>query len=157
MGRASRTKADEAAIELGDLAGSLSFHLKRTDALVFQHFNGHIPRSHVVRGEVAILTLVRANPGLNQDSVGRAAGLDKSTISAAITRLKNRNLIEQRNTDDKRVRRLYLTPTGRAFLRRLTPLVDLHETEIVSGLDAAERQQLIELLERVFTTVSRLE
>jgi DNA-binding MarR family transcriptional regulator len=140
---------------LGDLAGSLSFHLKRTDALVFQHFNSRVPRSRMVRGEVAILMLIRANPGLNQESVSRAVGLEKSTISAAITRLRNRSLIEKRNTDDKRVRRLYLTSAGRSFLQRLVPLVDLHELEIASGLNVEERQQLIELLQRVFATVSR--
>ena len=143
-------------MHLGTLAGSLSFHLKRTDAIVFQHFNSHVPRSRMVRGEVAILMLVRANPGLNQESVGRAVGLEKSTISAAITRLRKRNLIEQRSTDDKRVRRLHLTAAGRSFLQRLVPLVDQHEAEIASGLDVDQRQQLIELLQRVFEIVSRI-
>jgi len=138
------------------LAASLSFHMKRTDALVFQHFNRRIPRDRLVRGEVAILMLVKENPGLNQDAVGRTAGLDKSTISIAIAKLKRRNLIEQRGSDDKRVRHLHLTSAGRTFLRRMVPLIALHELEIASGLAPTEREQLIGLLERVFDAVAKL-
>ena len=149
--------AGEPGVDLGNLAGSLSFHMKRTDALVFQHFSRRIPRHRLVRGEVAILKLVAANPGLHQDAVRRAAGLDKSTISAAIAKLKDRRLLEQRGTHDKRVRRLHLTAAGRAFVKRIEPLVELHEIEIASGLTPDEREQLIGLLDRVFQTVSRLE
>jgi DNA-binding MarR family transcriptional regulator len=154
---AAAIEADAPAIELGDLAESLSFHMKRTDALVFQHFNRRIPRSRMVRGVVAIMMLVRTNPGLNQDAVGRSVGLDKSTISAAIAKLKDRKLIEQRSSQDKRVRHLYLTPSGRDFLKRMVPLVDLHEIEIAAGLSLAERETLIALLDRVFLSVARLE
>jgi DNA-binding MarR family transcriptional regulator len=156
-GVASLFVETEPASRLGDLADSLSFHMKRTDALVFQHFNRRIPRDRLVRGEVAILMLVKENPGLNQDAVGRAAGLDKSTISTAVAKLKRRRLVEQRASQDKRVRKLHLTPAGRVFLRRMIPLIELHELEIASGLTPAERGQLIALLERVFAAVATLE
>jgi DNA-binding MarR family transcriptional regulator len=139
--------------DLGPLQTSLTFHIKRTDALVFQHFNRRIRRDQFVRGEMAILTLVKTNAGVRQDVLGRAVGLDKSTISTAIAKLKRRGLIEQRGTEDGRVRRLYVTPAGRAFLRRMAPLIAMHETEIASGLAPTERDQLMALLERVFSTV----
>lgn len=150
-------RSPEADPALGPLQSSLTFHMKRTDALVFQHFNRRIPRDEIVRGEMAILTLARKNPGVRQDVLGRAVGLDKSTISAAIAKLKRRGLIEQRGSEDGRVRRLHVTPAGRAFMKRMTPLVASHEAEIASGLRPDERDRLIELLEKVFSTVAALE
>ena len=154
--RAEASPAKDAAPDLGPLQTSLTFHIKRTDALVFQHFNRRIRSDQIVRGEMAILTLARMNPGVRQDALGRAVGLDKSTISTAIAKLKRRGLIEQRGTDDGRVRRLYVTPSGRAFMKRMASLIEMHEAEIASGLDPAEREQLITLLERVFSTVAAL-
>ena len=51
----------------------------------------------------------------------------------------------------------HVTPAGRAFMKRMTPLVASHEAEIASGLRPDERDRLIELLEKVFSTVAALE
>ena len=72
-------------------------------------------------------------------------------------KLKRRGLVEQRVSEDRRVRRLHVTAAGRAFMTRMQLLVDAHEAEIVSGLRPAEREHLIALLDRVFRTVAALE
>ena len=87
-GGAGLVPSPDEAVDLGPLADSLTFHLKRTDALVFQHFNRRVPREHLVRGEMAILTLARSNQGVRQDVLGRAVGLDKSTISTVYDRAR---------------------------------------------------------------------
>lgn len=157
MTRQSRAAAaDDAPLDLTELAGYLGFHMKRTDAVVFQHFSRLTPRRRMVRGEVAILMLIRWNPGASQDAVCRAAGLDKSSISLALSKLESRKLVERRAAEDRRVRRLYLTPAGRAFLKRMQPAIDLHEREIAAQLSAKERAQLIGLLTRVFETLNAM-
>lgn len=155
MAKVSKPKEPgEPPVDLGTLDGYLGFHMKRTDAAVFQHFSSLTPRRQMVRGEVAILHLIKTNPGLSQDAVRRSTGLDKSTISHAIAKLQGRCLIERRSTGDLRVRRLYLTRAGRLFLRRMDPIIAVHEREIAARLRPSERAELIRLLTRVFETVS---
>ncbi len=154
--RLRKSVHEDHALDLTELDNYLGFHMKRTDSVVFQHFSRLTPRRRMVRGEVAILMLIKTNPGSSQDSVCKAAGLDKSSISLALSKLESRNLIERRGTLDKRVRSLYLTPAGRAFLKRMSPVIELHEHEIAAQLTPGERALLIELLTRVFETVSRI-
>lgn len=146
----SRSGSGEPSIDLGEINKYLGFHMKRADAAVFQLFSSLAPRGRIVRGEVAILMLAKENPGLSQDAVRRATGLDKSTISLAIGKLQKRRLIRRRGTDDKRVRQIFLTATGRTFLRTMLPLIDRHERQIAALLNERERRELIRLLVRVF-------
>lgn len=150
-----RSGSEEPSIDLGEINKYLGFHMKRADAAVFQLFSNLAPRGHIVRGEVAILMLAKENPGLSQDAVRRATGLDKSTISLAIGKLQKRKLIRRRGTDDKRVRQIFLTATGRTFLRSMLPVIDRHEREIAARLSERERRDLIRLLVRVFDAASR--
>lgn len=154
--RSGTAPGGDRSLDLSELRRYLGFHMKRTDAVVFQHFSRLTPRRRMVRGEVAILMLIKWNPGSSQDAVCRAAGLDKSSISLALSKLESRRLIERRVADDRRVRTLYLTPAGRAFLKRMEQAIDVHEQEIAAALSPKERAQLIDLLNRVFETVSRI-
>ena len=54
-GSSKRGEAAEPDINLGDMADSLSFSVKRTDAIVFRHFNRCVPRERLVRDEVAMM------------------------------------------------------------------------------------------------------
>lgn len=156
MNRRSSKSAADAALDLTELDDYLGFHMKRTDAVVFQHFSRLTPRRRMVRGEVAILMLIRSNPGSSQDAVCRAAGLDKSSISLAISKLESRGLIERRGTEDRRVRALHLTSAGKMFLKRMAPVLGAHERAIAAGLTVQERTELIRLLTRVFETVNAI-
>jgi len=155
--RPPRIGMQETAVDLSVLDSYLGFHMKRADAAVFQLFSSLIPRHRVVRGEVAILMLARTSPGLSQDAVRRATGLDKSSVSSAIGKLRKRRLIRRQGSDDKRVRKIFLTPQGNTFLNQLHPVINRHERQIASRLTAGERRQLLMLLSKVFDGASNRE
>ena len=55
----------------------------------------------------------------------------------------------RRDPVDRRAYTLYLTPTGRDLLADLERIVDEHDVELLTALNASQRSQLISLLQRV--------
>jgi DNA-binding MarR family transcriptional regulator len=131
----------------GALPGLLGYRLRLAQQAVFRDFATSV--SEVSPGRVGILFLVEANPGVTQSRLARAVHLDRSTMVGVIDVLEGRALIERRRGEDRRTNGLWLTRAGRALVERLKRRIELHERRIATRLSAAERAQLISLLEKL--------
>jgi DNA-binding MarR family transcriptional regulator len=54
-----------------------------------------------------------------------------------------------RSGADRRKYRLFITPRGRAYLRRVARLIPLHEQHLFGGLSTAERRVLHRALRKL--------
>jgi DNA-binding MarR family transcriptional regulator len=71
---------------------------------------------------------------------------------ALVDSLEERGLLRRRpNPNDRRVRTLHLTPDGRRLLGKIMEISLEHEEQLCTGLQPAEREQLITLLSRLAT------
>lgn len=92
---------------------------------------------------------------------GRALGelsvytvIEQSTLSRIVDRMVQAGLVQRRpGARDGRVVELYLTAAGRCAFDEILPLALEHYRRAVSGLDAAELEQLVALLHRVLDNV----
>jgi DNA-binding MarR family transcriptional regulator len=66
-----------------------------------------------------------------------------------VDKLEERGLIERRRGADRRTNELSLTRAGRALVVRLKRRIASHERRVAAPLTAAERGQLIALLEKL--------
>jgi DNA-binding MarR family transcriptional regulator len=66
-----------------------------------------------------------------------------------IDALEARRLLERRRGDDRRTNGLWLTASGRAFVSRMRRRIEAHERRVAAHLTAAERAQLLALLEKL--------
>jgi DNA-binding MarR family transcriptional regulator len=57
--------------------------------------------------------------------------------------------VERRRGDDRRTNGLWLTGVGRSFVARLKRRIEAHERRVAAHLSAAERAQLLALLEKL--------
>lgn len=143
------------AVDLGRLAALLGYHLRRAEVSAFQNFAAHLGAAGpgadgVSPGQLGVLLLVQANPGSNQTRIGKALGIDRSTLVSIVDTLEARGLIRREpSPTDRRSHALVLPEEGAAFLRAIRPRLDAHEAEIARNLTAAERAQLIDLLQRL--------
>jgi DNA-binding MarR family transcriptional regulator len=148
----ARTRREEAAepppVRLGTLATLLGYNLRRAQFAAFQNFGRAMEEFALSPGQLGVLFLVEANPGLNQTALGRALGIERSSVVAVLDRLEKRDLL-RRTKPDRRSHALYLTDAGRALLARLKPALELHERQIAAGLSAEEGATLIRLLARI--------
>jgi DNA-binding MarR family transcriptional regulator len=134
----------------GRLEGLLGYFLRRADVFTFQSFNAHLAEDRLSPGQLGVLLMCEANPGINQTRLGKALGIDRSTLVAMIDLLESRGLVARTpSAIDRRSHALKLTRQGEAFLKALQPRLQRHEAEIARSLSAAERRQLMELLARI--------
>lgn len=100
-------------------------------------------------GRLGALLLIEGNPGLTQTALGRALGIDRSSVVPLVARLMREGLVRRDAHADRRAHALALAPAGVALLARLRPALAGHEKRIARGFRPAERRQLMRLLARV--------
>ena len=100
--------------------------------------------------EFALLRAVSAAEGQSQQAIGGALQIPPSRMVAFVDALERRSLLERRhNPHDRRTRELYLTGAGRQLLKRAFTLASGLELDLCAELSTAEREQLLDLLQRV--------
>ena len=99
--------------------------------------------------QFAALSSIRQNPGIDQATLAGAIAYDKATLGGVIDRLETKALIQRTvSPHDRRARVLTLTDAGEAMFQRVAPEVAELQNDILSGLDASEREQLLTLLRK---------
>jgi len=131
----------------GVLPGLLGYRLRRAQQAVFSDFASGV--TEISPGRAGVLLLIDANPGVTQGRLAHAVGLDRSTMVGIIDALESRRLLERRRGDDRRTNGLWLTSSGRSFVARLKRRIESHERRVAAHLSAAERAQLLALLEKL--------
>jgi DNA-binding MarR family transcriptional regulator len=136
-----------ATLKPGVLPALLGYRLRRAQQAVFQDFASSV--TEISPGRAGMLLLIDANPGVTQGRLAQAVALDRSTMVGVIDALEARRLVERRRGDDRRTNGLWLTASGRGFVARLKRRIELHERRVAAHLSAAERAQLLALLEKL--------
>ena len=96
-----------------------------------------------------LLNLLGSLDGANQQELGRAMGVDPSTMVSLIDELEATGLAKRGpHPTDRRARTVALTPKGRRVLERTRRMAMQVEDEVLHGLTAAERRELLTLLRR---------
>mgnify|MGYP001560372119 CR=1 FL=1 len=131
----------------GALPELLGYRLRLAQQAVFRDFAESV--QGLSPGRVGLLILIDANPGVTQSRLAEAARRDRSTMVGVLDQLEARALIERRRGQDRRTNGLWLTRAGRALLGRALRSIARHERRIASGLSAADRRRLLELLGRI--------
>ena len=139
--------AAQQSLKPGLLSGLLGYRLRVAQQTVFRDFARSIPEASP--GRVGILLLIDANPGVTQSRLAQAVGIDRSTMVGVLHALQARELIERRRGEDRRTNGLWLTKAGRSLVAGLKQRIRVHERRVAARLDASERVQLLELLEKL--------
>lgn len=144
----TRRRSARPAAGLGLLPGLIGYQLRLAQRAIFADFAESVGTNTVSPGLFGILVIVEANAGLTQQALANAAHLDRSTMVTVLDKLEDRGLVERRAAD-RRSNGLYLTSAGNTLLRGLKRKVAQHERRVVKNLSVRERQQLVELLQRI--------
>jgi DNA-binding MarR family transcriptional regulator len=100
--------------------------------------------------EFALLRAISAAEGLSQQAAAERLQIPPSRMVAFVDALEARELLERRhNPLDRRTRTLYLTPAGHELLARALVLAAELENHLCAQLNGAERELLLDLLQRV--------
>ena len=101
----------------------------------------------MTRAQWAVLARVERSEGLKQCELADTLDLQPITLTRLIDRLCDSGLIERRSDpDDRRAKRLYLTPAARPVLDGLTRLGQDIMATVLVGIEPAAVEQLLALL-----------
>ena len=132
----------------------------------FQHAPGHlIRRAHQVAVAVfmeetgshdvtpvqfAILNALMDDPGEDQVTLAARVAFDPATFGSVIGRLEAKGWVRREpDVDDRRRKRLWVTPQGEQAAAALKRPVSRAQRRILAPLDATEQQQLLALLDKL--------
>lgn len=144
-GAMSRAKIKTGALE--PLAG---YHLRRASGVFSFDFAVVMEGTGLRQVTFAVLSVVAANPGINQGSVGQILGIKRANMVALINELVDKKRID-RVTDprDRRAFSLRITPEGEIALADATARIHAHEARLLSGFSDAEKSLLLAFLHRI--------
>ena len=92
---------------------------------------------------------------VSQQQLGRAAGIDPSSMVATIDELEAKGWVERRRRPtDRRAYALHITDAGRETLTSARRLAGSAQNELLAPLNDAERVQLHDLLLRLVAAAS---
>ena len=129
-----------------EFAGQLLFRLWRATHTRTADVLGSVGLTPAL---LAVLNVIRAREGAIQQELGEALGIDRSTMVSLIDQLESAGLAKRRpSATDRRAREIGITPKGSRLLQRARELIAQVEDEVLAGLTAAERRQLLALLRR---------
>jgi DNA-binding MarR family transcriptional regulator len=104
----------------------------------------------LVQLEYALLVFVDDVPGISQQTLSEALGIDRNNVSLIVDKLEARDLLKRSvNGADRRARELHITPQGKKLWRRCRPKVLAANNGVIACLDAGERELFLDMLLRV--------
>ena len=137
-------------IEVAEFAGQLFFrlwrasHTRTTDALTSLGLTPAL---------FAVLNMLGARDGTIQQQLSSDMGIDPSAMVKLINELEGAGLADRRRRpNDRRAWEVTITPKGRRTLQRARRLASQVEDEVLGGLTATERRELLTLLRRALTS-----
>lgn len=103
-------------------------------------------------GQLSFIFALYLNPGSCQDDIAKHLELDKTTVTRAASKLEKCGVIKrERDQDDHRIIRLYLTNKGKTLHDELKDVAHDWQDTLVNGMSESD---LIEL-ERLITIMSK--
>jgi DNA-binding MarR family transcriptional regulator len=140
----------EDTVRLGVLAELIGYHMRRASAVMAGDFARALEGTGIRQVLFGILSIVDANPGINQGTVGRMLGIQRANMVAPVNEMAERGWIDRQvDSSDRRAFILSLTEAGHAMFLRALARIRAHEANVLSDLNVADRQQLMDLLARI--------
>jgi DNA-binding MarR family transcriptional regulator len=106
--------------------------------------------AELVQLEYALLVFVDDVPGISQQTLSEALGIDRNNVSLIVDKLEARGLLKRSvNGADRRAREVYITPQGKKLWRRCHPRIVEVNAGILACLNAGEKELFLDMLVRV--------
>jgi DNA-binding MarR family transcriptional regulator len=100
--------------------------------------------------QYAVMRILAAQKDVSQTDISEATGIDRSTLADIVRRLVGKKLVERKRTKtDARMYAVRLTDSGRRMVTSATAAARNADSGLLSVLNNAEREQFLDMLDRV--------
>jgi MarR family transcriptional regulator for hemolysin len=136
---------------------NFGFLVKDVSRLYVRHFEQHARKLGMTLPQCKVLVYLSRNEGTTQKRLAELTDTDPITLVRILDRMEADAWIERRaDPKDRRAYRLHLRPASAPVLAEILRVADKARGEALGGLKAAERSQLVTLLEQVHANLTKL-
>lgn len=154
--RVRRRKPNSGSLRLGTvhsempLWGRPGYLLRRLHQIHYALFFEECAGYDITPVQYGLLTTLSLNPNLDQNSLARELGIDRTNVSDVLTRLAKRGLVERRRSpNDARMVLARLTRAGERLTRKMYRPMQRAQKRLLGPLLPQEREALIITLIRL--------
>jgi len=143
-------RSPSADVKVAEFAGQLFFRLWRASHTRIAQALEPVGLTPALFG---LLNVLGARDGAIQQELGSVMGIDRSTMVSLIDDLEAAGLAKRRaHPADRRAREVAITPKGRRLLEQGRRMARQVEDEVLGGLSADERREMLALLRRALSS-----
>ena len=154
MARERRRSARTGSLE--DLYRRPGFMIRRAHQIAVAIFLEEARESRITPTQYGVLLILGRRPGIDQNTLARLLGLDRSTTGLVVRKLAERGLIGRAmGAGDLRRRELTLTQAGVALAARASKDARRAQQRLLSPLPVRERARFLRLLARLAESFNR--
>ena len=129
---------------------NFGFLLREVSSLSSLNFERHSGELGLSLAQCKVLAYLQRSEGISQKRLAELTDTDPMTLARTLERMEADGWIERKaDPADRRARQLFLKPPGLRMLQDIWRVADRARTDAMVGLSAADRSQLMSLLERV--------
>lgn len=122
--------------------------------LLRTEFDRRVRRLGITRAQWLVLTRLHRRPGASHSELAEMMEVEKATAGRMIDRMVANGWVERRTQrDDRRVKRVYLTPEAERVHKRIWRVAEDTVNAALSDLSGRESKQLMALLQRIKKTL----
>ena len=143
---------------MDDRLRNFGFLLKELSRRYVQRFEVRAREISLNLAQCKVLVRLDKNEGVSQARLAELAEVDAMTMVRLLDRMEADGLLERRpDPADRRARCLYLTAKAKPILSEIWRLTEETRAELFAGVNKADRDLFMTVLERLNDNISRLE
>jgi DNA-binding MarR family transcriptional regulator len=136
----------------------LAWEIAETSRMIRRHFNRRASELGVTNAQWRVLAWLSHEPRLKQVELAERLDVEPITAGRIVDRLEEAGLVERLSDPvDRRAWRLVVTDKARPIIERLGMLAEDMASDIFSGLEAAEVEEIRAMLAHVRENIGRTE
>lgn len=136
-------------IPLDGLYRRPGFMIRRAHQIAVSIFLEETGELGITNRQYGILLVLKAQPGIDQITVAKLLGLDRSTTGMVLTALEKAGMVGRVvGLNDRRKRSLKLTAAGERMLARLAEPARRAQERVLSAFTPTEQKTFLDLLEK---------
>jgi len=129
---------------------NFGFLMKDVYRLWVRHFEQRATQLGMSLTQCKVLVFLSRNEGATQARLADLCDTEPMTVVRVLDRMERDGWIERRaDPSDRRANRLYRKPASDPILDEILRIAERSRNEALAGLSAAERAQMMDLLERI--------
>lgn len=141
--------------KVGSIEILYGFHIRRLASLFVAEFTRSFNGTGMRQIHIAVLSIVKENPEINQKTVAQILGMFPANIVSVITNLCELGCLERRSLNgNRRESALVITPVGKHSLEAGMERIIDGEMSLLNSLSNDERLEFINLVKKILSSNS---